>query len=286
LLEFQYDASVIRKNIILAGDAHFHLYPCFDFARIFSELIRNLDALVDVRVGQRTPSVPSDRNHETFRLAFLVENVKCDYFHDMAGKQFGDFQIVQGTEANCLNVNKDGKAQLCLVASRQIVTMEKLEVLSLGMEEKIADGLPAGEIIEKILAAGGIPVLPFSPGKWLFKRGRLAKSLVTKYGQKLVAGDSALRPVGWGRPEIMRMAGGRILPGSDPLPLPGEEKYAGQYGFVCQGMFDVSKPFTAIKEIVLNKPDTILAAGRRCSMLNVAGRLFRLKKLKKRPIDI
>jgi len=242
-------------------------------ARAFSELIRNLDALIE-----STPVIIPAQEREIFRLAFLAESAKYDFFHQVTGKQFDGFQIAEGPEVNCLNVNKDGRMQLCLVAGRQIVTGEKLEILGLGISEKIPDGVTAEEAIEKILSTGGLPVLPFSPGKWFFGRGRLAKSLVEKYGQKLIVGDSALRPLGWGEPEIMRLAKGKILPGSDPLPMPGEEKYAGCCGFVYEGPFDTLTPLASMKEIIANQPEAIVRAGRRCSAFNVAGRLLRLRR--------
>lgn len=311
---------MIGKNIILAGDGHFHLYPCFEIASAFSELIRNLDSLIEYahgncnvvqQVGREPPAPPNhgrnggarthapclletekaapfsvsdltdisvaDQEWEIFRLAFLAESGKYDFFHQIAGKQFDGFQMAEGPEANCLSVNKDGKTQLCLAAGRQIVTREKLEILGLGMESKIPDDLRAEEIIERILAAGGMPVLPFSPGKWLFKRGKIALKLAERYGKSLIIGDSTLRPLGWPKPEIMRLPKGKILPGSDPLPMPGEEKYAACYGFVYEGPFDVSKPLTSIKEIIANHPEGIFSAGQRCSMLNVAGRLMKLR---------
>jgi hypothetical protein len=102
----------------------------------------------------------------------------------------------------------------------------------------------------------------------------------------LLIGDSALRPLGWGEPEIMRWARTSniaVLPGSDPLPLPGDEKYAGCYGFIYQGSFNTAKPLTSMKEIIANSPAAILPAGKRCSFINVAGKLFRLKKLRMQP---
>ncbi|MFA7160707.1 MAG: hypothetical protein WC299_15530, partial [Kiritimatiellia bacterium] len=82
---------------------------------------------------------------------------------------------------------------------------------------------------------------------------------------------------GWTRPDIMRLSGAAVLPGSDPLPMPGEEQYAGSYGFVYRGDFDAARPLSSMKRIVANFPMAIVPAGRRCSAINVAARLFRLK---------
>ncbi len=264
------------NQVIVAGDAHFHIYPCFDPPAAISILIRNLERAA----GAANAGAPG---REIFKIAFLAESKQNNYFQKILKNEISfkalDLEAAAGPGEHCVSLRKQGKHKLCLVAGRQIVTGEKLEILALGMEEIVPDGLPADKVIEKIIAADGLPVLAFSPGKWLFKRGQLAMALVEKYGGgKLLVGDSALRPLGWGAPAIMRRAKGAILPGSDPLPLPGEEKYAGCYGFIYRGSFDPARPLAAIKEIIADSPAEIMPAGRRCSPLNVFGRLLRLRR--------
>jgi len=266
---------MIGKNIVIAGDGHFHLYPCYDPAGAINDLVNNLDLMAG--------SARGFEREDVFKIAFLAESRQYNYFHkilkgEISFKTVG-LEVSAGPEPHCVSFNKNGKQALGLVAGRQIVAREKIEVLGLGMEEIVPDGLPAEEAIEKVIAAGGLPVLAFSPGKWLFKRANVVRHLAEKYGPKLIIGDSALRPLGWPEPEIMRLPE-RILPGSDPLPMPGEEKYAGCYGFVYKGLFDASKPLTSMKEIIAGHSEAIFSAGRRCSIINVAGRLFRLRTMK------
>lgn len=266
---------MISKKIIIAGDGHFHLYPCHEPATAISNLIYNLDLIARSASG-------FEPGQDVCKIAFLAESKQRNYFHQMLKNEI-DFRAIglevsAGPEKHCVSFSKQGKQELCLVAGRQIVTKKKLEILGLGMEEIVPDGLPAEEVIERIIAPGGMPVLAFSPGKWLFKRGRLAMALVEKHRQNLLIGDSALRPLGWGEPEIMRRAEGKTLPGSDLLPMPGEEKYAGCYGFIYQGSFDTSMPLTSMREIITATSQAIMSAGRRCSFINVAGRLYRLRR--------
>ncbi|MDO9541456.1 MAG: hypothetical protein Q7J98_03925 [Kiritimatiellia bacterium] len=270
---------MINKKIIVAGDGHFHLYPCYEPARAISNLIDNLDLLAESARGL-------GQEEDVFKIAFLVESKQHDYFHKILKKEIDfravGFEVSAGPEEHCVSFSKQGKFLLAIVAGRQIVTNEKLEILGLGMDAIVPDGLPAEEAVEKVIAAGGLPVLAFSPGKWLFKRANIVRRLAqTKFPRPLLIGDSALRPLGWGAPEIMRQAGAHniaVLPGSDPLPLPGDEKYAGCYGFVYQGFFDASKPLASIKGIIADHPGEIFPAGKRCSMVNVVGRLFRLRR--------
>lgn len=269
---------MVNKDIIVAGDGHFHLYPCYNPANAIGNLMRNLDLMAQSAGG---PHVGQD----VFKIAFLAESRQHDYFHKIQRNEI-DFspvglEVLAGPEEHCVSLGKDGKALLALVAGRQIVTEEKIEILGLGMEEIVPDGLPAGEVIEKIIAADALPVLAFSPGKWLFRRAGIVRRLVeTKFSRPLLIGDSALRPLGWGMPEIMRRAGGQILAGSDPLPLPGDDKYAGCYGFICRSSFDPARPLSSMKAIMAAAPQSVMPAGRRCPLMNVAGRLFRLRNLK------
>jgi len=268
---------MIGKKLIVAGDGHVHLYPCHEPSSAISYLINNLNLMAESARSR-------EQEEDVFKIAFLAESKQHDYFHKILKNEIDfrkiDLETSAGPEEHCVSLSKQGKFLLTLVAGRQIVTGEKLEILGLGIEEIVPDGLPAEEAVEIIIAAGGLPVLAFSPGKWLFKRGRLAMALIEKYRPNLLVGDSALRPLGWGEPSIMRRVKGKILPGSDPLPLSGDEKHAGCYGFVYQGSFDISKPLTSMKKIIATMPQTILSAGRRCSFINVAGRLYRLSKAK------
>lgn len=267
---------MMNKEFIIAGDGHFHLYPCYQPANAIGNLIHNLDLMV------KSSSAPRP-GQDVFKIAFLAESRQYDYFHKIQRNEI-DFspvglEVSSGPENHCVSLGKQGKVALFLVAGRQIVTEEKIEILGLGMEEIVPDGLPAGEVIERIIAAGTLPVLAFSPGKWLCRRAGIVRRLVeTKFSRPLLIGDSALRPLGWGEPEIMRRAKGIILPGSDPLPLPGDDKCAGCYGFICRGSFNPARPLTSIKEIMAATPQAIMPAGRRCSLINVAGRLYQLWK--------
>ena len=256
---------------VVTGDCHFHLYPGHDPARSISGLIHNLDLM-------------TGREENIFKIAFLAESKQFNYFRKILNRELNferiGLETSAGPEEHCVSFRKQGEVKICLVAGRQIVTKEKIEILGLGMEEIIPDNNPAEETIEKVISAGGLPVLAFSPGKWLFKRALIARRLVnTKFSRPLLIGDSALRPLGWGRPAIMRRAVMKniaVLPGSDPLPPAGEEKYAGCYGFVYRGEFDPARPLTAMKQIIADAPSAIVPAGRRCSFMNVAGKLYQL----------
>jgi hypothetical protein len=76
---------------------------------------------------------------------------------------------------------------------------------------------------------------------------------------------------------LARERGLAIIPGSDPLPLAGEERYAGTYGFIYQGAFDASKPTASIGRMLAGPAAAIAPVGARCGTWDVAWRLYQLQ---------
>lgn len=114
---------------------------------------------------------------------------------------------------------------LYLVAGRQIVTSERLELLCLTADLEIEDGIPIRHGVEKIIDAGAIPMVPWSPGKWMGKRGKILEVLLEEK-RGVYLGDTAIRPGRrWGQKHfsLVKEQGLPVLPGSDPLPAKGED---------------------------------------------------------------
>ncbi|MCX6906379.1 MAG: hypothetical protein NTW03_23450 [Verrucomicrobia bacterium] len=274
-----------NSPVIVVADGHVHVYPAYDIKAVFRHLIQNLDRLVAVAQDDET----GPRN--VFKLAFLAESREHDFFSRLKDQDKAivdqGLEITSGPDPVCVTVGVRGVGQVCLVAGRQIVTRERLEILGLAMRATIPDGLPTRDVIQKVVEAGGIPVLAWSPGKWLFARGRLVRDLIeSDQGQILCLGDTTLRPTLWPEPRLMQLArkrGMTVIPGSDPLPLAGEERFAGTYGFVYQGAFDASQPAAAIGRMLAGPAAASWAGygltpvGTRCGAWAVARRLYQLQ---------
>lgn len=265
---------------IVAADGHVHVYPAYDIKALFSNLIQNLDRLTRA-AGYAESATIGNGIH---KLAFLAESREHDFFSRLQDQDKAivdkSLEITSGPDPVCVTVSLQGVGRVCLVAGRQIVTCERLEILALAMRAKIPDGLPIRDVIQRVIAGGGIPVLAWSPGKWLFARGQLVRDLIeSDEEQVLRLGDTSLRPTLWPEPRLMQLARKRglaIIPGSDPLPFAGEERYAGTYGFIYQGAFDAARPVASIRQI-LTGSGVITSAGERCSPWAVARRLYQLK---------
>lgn len=145
-----------------------------------------------------------------------------------------------------------GDMSMLVVAGRQIVTAEGLEVLALGTRDTIANGMSLAETLRRVQESKAIAVLPWGAGKWLGRRGKLVMEVIGDDNPAVghvFAGDNSGRPVFWPAPRVFDAAVSRghpVLPGTDPLPLPGEEGRVGRFGFWLTGVLDREAPATSL----------------------------------------
>ena len=123
---------------------------------------------------------------------------------------------------------------LLVIRGVQYVAAERIEVLGLGVRRASPDRLPAADYIKQIREQGGVPCLPWSPGKWLGGRGRAVKALLDAHTPgTLAVGDISLRSVIGPPSSLLRYArtkGFSVLQGTDPLPRAADEGRVGSFG--------------------------------------------------------
>jgi len=250
-------------------DTHLHIHPRHDAGLALRSLAANL-----TRIAAEENAGDADL------AAVLTEPGPPRLFHDLGGggpsiegvaiKRLGDGEaLFVGTEMS----------EVLLVPGSQIVTAERLEVLSLGRSIDAADPLPIDALIDRIAEAGGLPVLPWSPGKWLFQRGRIVRELITRSDpSRFLLGDVTLRPRSWRESPISltgQAKGFRVVAGSEGLPIRGEERIAGSYATLVDGAIDRSRPGESLRAILGDRAPSMRSVGRRSSLAASAGRLFR-----------
>ncbi|MDR4503213.1 MAG: hypothetical protein MRK01_00290 [Candidatus Scalindua sp.] len=64
------------------------------------------------------------------------------------------YKFVNTQEGGSLLLTKNNRLCCYILAGRQIVTREKLEVLSIASDQNIEDGLPIEEVIKKLIDKG------------------------------------------------------------------------------------------------------------------------------------
>ena len=255
---------------MLMIDGHVHIYQQYDWAGAVQALIDHLSASLP-------PGAP---RQNAILIGLLAESKACRFFNEVIERRSpltkGSLQVEAGPDADSLIIREAGIIKGYLIAGRQLVTAENLEVLALGMNTSISSGLPLAETIKSITGKGAIPVLSWSPGKWFFHRGKLVNSLIHSHSAgSFMIGDIGLRPTLWPLPRLMKVAaqqGFKIIGGSDSLPLAGEERWIGHSGFQVVGAFNPQQPAASVRDILINPASAFIPAGHHCSLLDFARR--------------
>ena len=204
-----------------------------------------------------------------------------------AGTALDGWQISRTDEPISLLAEGPAAFPLVLVAGRQIVTAEGLEVLAIGALGPFADGLDLAATVAAVQAADGLAVLPWGFGKWWGRRGAVvADFLAAATPGSLFLGDNGGRLQGAPPPAAFATAAAKgipVLPGSDPLPLAAEaETAAGRYGFVLEAVVDADHPaagLVAHLEALREQPQSF---GTRQSLLPFVSRQLAMQWRKRR----
>ncbi len=244
---------VAHDNLTLV-DAHVHIYDCFNLPSFLDSAYENFSA--------------EARRHCTGTgftgVLLLTETSNDNFFHrlgsyadnneSVADKLASEWHFHRTIETCSLLARSNRGGHLILVAGRQVVTAENLEVLALCIDASFEDGLPFTETVETVRKTGGLPAIPWGAGKWLGRRGALlTKFLKNAPASDVFLGDNSARPIFWRRPLHFRLARSRairILPGSDPLPFPSEHWRPGSFGFSVKARVNLEHPARDLKRLI------------------------------------
>lgn len=263
------------ENRVLIADLHVHLYPHFSLEKAFHAAFRNLQKMVDEHLS--SPILAT-------KALFLTERADCFLFSTLSSASSVGGYTTQLVGEGVVEVVSPEGDSLYIVEGRQIITAERLEILSLGVDPRCQDGVSLEEGIDRIIVGGGIPVIPWSFGKWWFERGKVLREyLSTREGDLFpLLGDIPLRCTGGELHEKFRTQR-RVLSGSDPLPLLGEEGGIGSFVSVFEGGIRLESPLESLLEVVYGGVQLKVSVGRRNSPLEALGRLQRLKRGRVQP---
>lgn len=248
----------------VAADTHVHLYPDHQAQRLFDAGYLHLGAVssaVDVRV------------------LCLTERAGHNAFAELAEgrRPAGIWRIESTPEQDMLRATTRGGQDLFLLAGRQIVAQERIEILALGRNVAIDDGLPAEEILSRVRDADAVPVLPWALGKWTGERAKLVQRIIDSTGPGALAlADTYLLPNVLPRPSILRAAerrGFRVLAGTDPLGRSGEERIAGHYGVQIEGHWSAAAPATSMRRLLADTTAPLTTIGHRGSVWSTLMRM-------------
>jgi hypothetical protein len=262
---------------MLLVDSHVHMYDCFNVAGVFDAAAANFARFA--RTLHRKTRYDGvlclvESANERF-----VDGVRTQRLGRVWRGQHGYWELEPGGEPETL-VFRRGHLRLAVIAGRQLVTRERLEVLALGTTARLRDGDSMEATLNAVQAAGAAAVLPWGVGKWLGARGAVIdRVLAEPKWQHVLLGDNGNR-LRYGRdPErfaAARREGRSILPGSDPLPLPGEEARVGGYGFAVDVELDALRPAANLVAL-LQSGTRFMAFGERESLGRFVGKQIALR---------
>ena len=215
---------------VTAIDGHVHIHPRADLGTLLDAAAGNIARLA----GEGADP-----------CLLLTETSRADAFAEMrAGhRQIPGWTIDRPPADPAAIAVRRATSRVQIISGRQIVTSERLEVLALATCDRFSDGQPLDATLAAIQKAGGPAVLPWGLGKWLGRRGRLVADRIHRGEPWLMLGDNKGRPKPWPPPKLFRGARGHIvLPGTDPLPIPGSEVTVGSFGFLLDGTLDHDRP--------------------------------------------
>lgn len=236
-------------------DGHVHIYDCFDLDLFLTAAWKNLSSYAEKLGGA------GDGDAQYYLL--LTESAGLDYFKKLtenvsSSSQMSSWtvEVVEDDLSLALHHKTHPKRLLTVVAGRQLITKENLEVLALFSHSVFPDGMELEEAVQRVAAEGGIGVCPWGAGKWLGARGKVLSEFA-KSGTKgtFFLGDSGGRPFFWPRSSLCSndSFAERLISGTDPLPISGEEHRVGSFGGMIKAGCDPERPAAALRELLLDK---------------------------------
>lgn len=254
------ESTVQSTKTIL--DAHVHFHECFDISNFLDQAYSNFST-----------QISADSSCQEFSAALLLtESYGTDWFRTLrqsAGPDenfpWRDWRIRLNDEDESVTAISRTGQTISIVAGRQIVTAERLEILALGLNAEVKDGLPIEQVIAAVQEKEAICVLPWGFGKWTGQRGKVVHDILdSDVKTNFFIGDNAGRLALWPAPPEFAAAAAkniRILPGSDPLPYAEQVGSVARFGFMMDGGLDEQQPFRDIRQKLLLEDTKIEAYG-------------------------
>lgn len=217
------------ERVSVAVDAHVHIYEPARAMEALAQAAQNVRRLSGLGYG----------------ALLLTESAGFRVFDELAARAGLGGPIEATPEDNALWF-RHAAADLLIVAGRQLVSREGVEILALGARSAAADGAALDEMVDGLLAQNLLVVAPWGVGKWLGRRRSLVQNLVET--RPIHLGDNGGRPAIWPSPlfDAARRRGGNVLPGSDVLPIPGRAAGIASFGAVVETPWDTAKPARAL----------------------------------------
>jgi hypothetical protein len=273
------DSNPLNATLVLV-DGHVHIYACHAIDRVLDGAWRHFQ------------SIAAHYHTADFQgVLILTESEGDQVFNQLARTAscpVGRWSVSKTGEAHSLSLRREDGARLFVLAGRQVVSWEKLELSAYFITEAIADGQPLTTLLEQVHHVGGVSVLPWGVGKWFGARGREVQNRLRHRTTPILLSDNGGRPWFWPVPRLFRLARQQNIPvlaGSDPLPKVSEQQQAGSVGFVLRGALPTEVPAKVLKQRLLSLRATPLRYGKPESAWGFACNQVYMQLRRRRPIE-
>ncbi len=256
-------------------DSHVHIYPNFDLKRAIRTSLQNFR------------KYRPDDHENAVKVWMLTERSDCNFFETLPDVSLRDYVVepTEEPETLVLKTRQNNESVLYILAGRQIITRQNLEVCALGTTVTFVDRqLNTADVIRAVNVHNGIAALNWAPGKWFGDRGLVVKEMLeTHTSEQLFISDTTMRPTFWKTPTMMKEAMNRkfrVLCGSDPLPFEEEEDMVATYFLAMEGVFDQDCPAASIRHMLTNHQTQTVCCGKRSGPFTFARRQYKIMRHK------
>lgn len=252
------------QNSIFLIDFHVHIHNCFNLDEFFHNVFLNFSKCAKL-IG---------KSQKWTGVLFLSEIKEVNYFDSLkeslkCNKPIIDsnkYKILETSEDCSIIISNKCDEKVIIIAGKQIITEDKVEVLALGTTNEFNNGYSLSITIEEINKVNAIPVLPWGVGKWLGKRKKIVQQYLAENNeQRYFIGDNSGRPRFWSEPNLFKLGNQSnhfVLRGSDALPILSQVNKTASFGSYTYGVINQNKPLESIKNILENLTKSLCSFGR------------------------
>src|ERR1700752_369665 len=159
----------MTRSLLVDGHVHFH--RCFRWDVFLEFVVRNFAAARRVRgLGPESPGCLLFTEAAGANAYQALLQGSC--LNPAAG-----WRIARADEDSILLARQGGETIL-VVPGRQVVTAERLEVLSGGSVMSYPEGQPIRTVLQSVARHGAVAIVPWGFGKWWGRRGRIVRTLM------------------------------------------------------------------------------------------------------------
>ena len=228
-------------------DTHVHVYHCYEPGTLLNEAYLNSN-----RSGPGANLILCLTESRGFNFfQYLKDQLKTQ-------KPIAGWSLSEIEKQPAILLRSDNQ-NIIIVAGRQVITKQGLEVLALFSDQTYDDGRDIQSIIDQINENVGIAVLPWGVGKWLGSRGAIIEKILNDNEPgKLAIADISARPALWPQPgqfRIARESGYNCLYGTDPLPIGYEQHRVANAGMIMELPSDIAEAVAELKNRLLQQTE-------------------------------